>query len=81
MKIVALKESISKLTSNYEDRIADLRVEITILQEDNNQLQSIVSQLQNEVNQPSAGNGRVLDEVGVIPQDEVLEGEVVHEED
>lgn len=43
LKIQALKESISNLVANYEEKVADLRVEITVLSQ---RLQQLEQELQ-----------------------------------
>lgn len=83
LKVLALNESIQKLTSNYEDRIADLRIEVTLLQEDNQQLQDLVRNSQTPPSEAPVGNNPTvfLDEVGVDETPETVEGELVQEED
>lgn len=44
LKIQALRESLANKTAQYEDQIADLRVEITLKEQ---QLQEFYEQLQN----------------------------------
>ena len=43
LKIQALKESIINLVANYEEKVADLRVEITVLSQ---RLQQLEQELQ-----------------------------------
>ena len=37
-KIAALRERIAQIVAEYEDRIAELRIELTILSQENEQL-------------------------------------------
>lgn len=76
MKILALKEGFKNKVANmldeYEDRIADLRIELTELDTNNKQLQSenenlqaLIQQLQeqlNPVDEPLEGDGNVQEE-------------------
>lgn len=72
LKIQALKESISNLTSNYEEKIADLRVEVTILTQELNNVRTQLEQ--------SLAKIEELREVdaGVKENSEVVQGEVVN---
>jgi hypothetical protein len=45
LKILALRERVANLTAEYEDKIADLRVELTVTAQENEQLKK---QLQGE---------------------------------
>jgi hypothetical protein len=45
LKSAGLLERISAMTAKYEDEIADLRVELTIINEERNQLLQIVQGL------------------------------------
>lgn len=65
LKIQALRESISNHVANYEDKIADLRIEITVLSQK-------VQQLEQENAQLKADEG--------VKEDsrEVVQGEVVN---
>lgn len=53
LKVQALLEKISSLTTGYENQIADLRVEITMLaenlQQTQNELSRVVTEGQDEV--------------------------------
>jgi len=76
MKILALKEGfrtkIASITEEYEERIADLRIELTELDEkyrqseaENQNLQSTVQQLREQlspVDEPLEGDGSVQEE-------------------
>lgn len=61
LKIQALKESISNLVANYEEKVADLRVEVTVLTQEKHQLQ--------------ADNDRLAAQIET-DSNEVVEGEV-----
>lgn len=61
LKIQALKESISNLVANYEEKVADLRVEVTVLTQEKQQLQ--------------ADNDRLAAQIET-DSNEVVEGEV-----
>lgn len=50
LKIKALRESTSKLVSDYEDRIAELRIELTIHATEIDNLRAHVQNLENENN-------------------------------
>lgn len=62
LKIQALKESISNLVANYEEKIADLRVEITVLSQ---RLQQAEQELQSRAED-------------IEVEDEVVQGEVLN---
>lgn len=62
LKIQALRESISNHVANYEDKIADLRVEITVLSQ---RLQQAEQELQSRAED-------------IEVEDEVVQGEVVN---
>jgi hypothetical protein len=53
LKVQALLEKISTLTTNYENQIADLRVEITLVGQ---QLQETQEQLANAVSEEEAAD-------------------------
>lgn len=53
LKITALRQALGERMAEYEDRVADLRVEITLLTEQNTKLQEA---LQNAASQPLEGN-------------------------
>lgn len=38
LKVQALLEKVSNLTTNYENQVADLRVDVTLLSQENNSL-------------------------------------------
>lgn len=61
LKIQALKESISNLVANYEEKVADLRVEITVLSQ---RLQQFEQEAQQRAEEMKAN-------------DEVVQGEVL----
>lgn len=46
LKIQALLEKISSLTTNYENQVADLRVELTISEQDNDELKVRIKELE-----------------------------------
>lgn len=76
LKIEALKQSIAKLTVEYEDRDAERRVEITELSEANQNLEQQVNDLKTElealreVPQTEEGNTEVEgDSTGYVPED------------
>lgn len=62
LKIQALRESISNLVANYEEKIADLRVEITVLSQ---RLQQAEQELQSRAED-------------IEVEDEVVQGEVLN---
>lgn len=66
LKNQALVESISNLTANYENKVADLRVEITQLTQSLNEANQELDGLRNEL----AERNEEADD------DEVLQGEV-----
>jgi len=57
LKVVALKESISKIVADYEEKIVDLRADITIAVEDyENRISALEAELQPYRNaQPQEG--------------------------
>lgn len=52
LKIQALLERISNLTANYENQVAELRVDLTLVTRDKEQLQEQFNSLQNDTEQP-----------------------------
>lgn len=46
LKVVALRERVSELTTAYEDRAADYRVEITLLTNENEELRRRIVELE-----------------------------------
>lgn len=48
LKVQALLEKISNLTTNYENQVADMRVDITILGQENQELKAEVESLRPE---------------------------------
>lgn len=71
LKIQALLEKVSELTTSYENRVADLRVELTLAGE---QLQEANTQIQ-QLQQASAEQASSVTDV----QPQIVEGEVVQE--
>lgn len=65
LKILALRERISALTTEYEDRTADLRVELTVvsneLDETRRQLAEVQTALQSAQNPVEIVEGTVED--------------------
>ena len=45
LKVQALLEKISNLTAQYENQVADFRVELTMLNQENEQLRTRISEL------------------------------------
>jgi 16S rRNA C967 or C1407 C5-methylase (RsmB/RsmF family) len=68
MKVQAFKERLAELTVTYEDRIADLRIEITRVVNENNELKQHNANLQDAVSVQPA------EVVNPIP--EVVQGSV-----
>lgn len=68
LKITALKQRIGEITSDYEDRIADLRVNITYQQQQLEQLQRQNQELESQLSDLDPAPDSTSD---------VLEGEVV----
>lgn len=56
LKIQALLEKIGNLSTQYENQVADLRVEITLLSQDKNQLQSEFDAYKAQVDSQKASN-------------------------
>lgn len=46
LKIEALRQKVAKIVTDYEDKEADLRVEVTLLANERDQLQSRVNELE-----------------------------------
>lgn len=46
LKVQALLEKISNLTAQYENQVADFRVELTMLNQENEQLRTRISELE-----------------------------------
>lgn len=66
LKIQALLEKVSNLTMNYENSMADLRVELTVVsQELQNAYQLLQEQQQNTEQQPD----EVVHEITSVPAD------------
>lgn len=64
LKILAFKERISELTTDYEEKVAELRVALTILQRNLDEAQMTIDSM-------AASNS------AASVNDEVVEGEVV----
>lgn len=50
LKVLAFKERVSTLTTEYEEKIAELRIDLTISEENNRQLQLRVAELEKDDN-------------------------------
>lgn len=61
LKVQALLESLGELTQKYENKVGDLRVEITILRQQNEELRELLTQ-------PSGAENGVIE--GDIVQEE-----------
>lgn len=48
LKVQALLEKISNMTAQYENQIADLRVEVTIVSQERDEAQQKVRELENQ---------------------------------
>jgi len=54
LKIMALRERVATLTTDYEDKVADLRVELTLVAQERDALKS---QLEGEPDVPATDEG------------------------
>lgn len=54
LKIEALLQKISSIVTNYENQVADLRVEVTVLTEEVNRLQSELDEEKEKSQQDTA---------------------------
>lgn len=66
LKTQALLEKISSLTTNYENQIADLRVEVTML---SNELQHTQQELASAVEKLSGDTDEVFEEADAADED------------
>jgi uncharacterized protein YeeX (DUF496 family) len=46
LKIEALRQRVASLTAQYEDQVADLRVDLTLLSEENENLNKRIQELE-----------------------------------
>lgn len=74
-KLLALKEKMGELVVGYEDKIADLRVELTIqnetLNESLNEARNEIQQLRDQLASNMSGNSYVEGEVVNVQEEEV----------
>lgn len=64
LKILAFKERISELTTDYEEKVAELRVALTVLQRNLDEAQMTIDSMASSQNADTV-------------KDEIVEGEVV----
>lgn len=71
LKIEHYKQKVAELSVQYEDKIADLRVELTVVTQERDDLQQLATHLQDQLNS--------LSEPTEIDEDNsVVRGEVVN---
>jgi hypothetical protein len=73
LRVQALLESLGELTQKYEQRVANLRIEITMLQKENRDLMAVSESKDQEILELRSQLG--------TDANETIEGEVVQEED